>query len=123
MEYLQAFLVGSSAHATLPFFATVAAYPPGMMRFRYRDYTLVAPLYLGAMNAAGKYLSNQMGFGLLGRILLTWIMSASIVSAIITTMPAYTFTTPAQWRVQYWGVFRAHLLVQSLSSILDQLIS
>ncbi len=119
MNYLQAFLIGSSAPIVLPFFATVGRYPREKLRFRYRDYTLMAPLYLGLMNATGKYLSHRMGLGVVGRIVLTTLMSAGIVGSVITCLPAYTFTEREQWYLQYMGLLRAHAVVHTLAVALD----
>lgn len=112
MKPLLGFLVGSSITATFPFFWRVARIPPNQLNYSYTTYTLVAPLYLGAMTALAVHLGNSMG--LRRAMLLVSVASPLIVIAIAWGMRAYNFGTTWQWVAYGARLIVKHMLVYNL---------
>lgn len=87
MTFFKNFIIGSSFPVLLPFYLGVRLNQDKI--YHYEDYTLVAPLYLGLMNAIGKYLGlNSVILGLI---------SGSIVAFVAHTLSSYDYTI-AEWR-------------------------
>lgn len=120
---LLGFVVGSSILATLPFLLTVARLPPAVMNYTYRDYSLAAPLYLGAMSALAVWLAGApLGLGspsggrvgLRAAMLAVSIVSPLIVVALAWTVSSYNFDTPSQWAAYAARLTLKHMAVYNL---------
>lgn len=112
---LLGFVVGSSILTTLPFLLTVARLPPEVMNYTYRDYSLAAPLYLGAMSALAVWLGGPpFRLGLRAAVLLVSIASPLIVVALAWGVGSYNFDTPSQWAAYATRLVAKHMAVYNL---------
>ncbi len=107
-RYLRAFVIGSSYAVFISFFIG-AGFLAQKKNYDYHTYTLVAPLYLGLMNMFGLYLSEQFGWSMNQRFLLTGLMSGIIIATFATVTKAYNFTQQ-EWMRYYLVLITQHVL-------------
>ena len=98
---LLAFLIGSSYPVFVSFFLSVQNRPDSLMNYTFKDYSLIAPLYLGLMNVLGLCLFPK------NRFVWTGILSGLTVATVATLMDSYNFTQ-AQWNQYYLRILLKH---------------
>src|SRR5205823_3048293 len=103
-DYIKAFIIGSSFPVFVLYFYQVSKYDE-IANYPYKNYTFIAPVFLGLLNAFGLYISKEFNLSRIYRFLLTAIIGALLVSIIITIIKAYKFDTKEQWIEQYIGLF------------------
>ncbi len=110
-DYLRAFIVGSS-------WPVIASHFYRVPRIRERTYpfstyALVAPPFLGVMNAIGLGLAKRFQLGTTTRFLLTGALSAAFVSWFATYTKAYRYDA-AGWRRYYARIGVTHFILFSI---------
>lgn len=113
MQYLKAFVIGSSFITTLPFFITVMNIPNTIKNYSYNSYTIIAPLYFGIMNMIAIYLSSILTISLRQIYFIMSLVSAAIVITVVHTMNLYHFT-PQQWIPYYIRVIIRHMIAYNI---------
>tara|TARA_Y100000591_G_C21739073_1_gene648348 strand:- start:658 stop:1026 length:369 start_codon:yes stop_codon:yes gene_type:complete len=113
MKYLKQFIIGSSYPALFPFI-----YAAGKIKdkkYSYYDYTLVAPIWLGAWNVisliiAEKFkLTSRQRFLML--TLITYSLSIIIVKFILDNAYAYS---KEEWNQYYIRLFLKHFILWNI---------
>ena len=109
MNYLSAFIIGSSWFVTLPFFFSVANI--SKRNYSFETYIMVAPLFLGFISMLGLAIHYQFGLSLVQSYGIMAFVSPAIVFAIAYFSKAYPFTTAKEW-IEYAGrIFVKHFIV------------
>ncbi len=119
IEYLRAFVLGSSWLVFFPFFIKVAQIKD--KNYSYETYTVLAPIYFGVMSMLALTLKQVFGFW--GSYLFTGILSALIVFSLAYFTKAYPFTTSSEWGAYGVRLLLKHLVVfLSIIAPLDLLL-
>lgn len=103
-EYVKAFIIGSSWPLFITYFYIVSTYDE-IRNYSFKNYVMVAPLFLGLLNVLGLYIAKQYDVSRMNRFVITGIIGAIVVSITITLSGAYKFTTQKEWINQYIGLF------------------
>ena len=96
---LKEFIFGSSFLVLFPFYLTVQNIPNTIKNYKYEDYTIIAPIYLGIMNILSKYLGKN----------IIGILSPTIVFLFSFTTNKYNFTKK-QWIKYYFRILIRHYI-------------
>ena len=110
MEYLRAFVIGSSMLVFLPHFIAVANLDETKMNYTYKQYTFVAPLYYGIMNMISLYLALLFHLSDRNRYLLIGTASPLLVVSFSYLFKTYTYENK-EWINYAIGLFVKHFLI------------
>lgn len=113
MEYLRAFVIGSSFLVFLPHFLAVAGLDERKLNYTYKQYTFVAPLYYGLMNMLSLFIALQFGLSSRQRYLLIGTLSPLIVISFSYTFQTYDYKG-SEWLKYGVGLFMKHFLIWNL---------
>jgi hypothetical protein len=113
MEYLRAFVIGSSFPVFLPHFLTVANLDERNLNYTYKQYTFVAPLYYGLMNALSLYIALRLNLSSRQRYLLIGTLSPLLVISISYTFETYNYQG-TEWLWYGVGLFIKHFLIWNI---------
>lgn len=109
-DYLRAFVIGSSYLVFFPHFFAVGTADEKQLNYTYKQYTFVAPIYLGLMNmisllvASTYHLSRRMRYVLIGSI------SPLLVSSFSYLFKTYNYSNE-RWIIYVIGLFMKHFLI------------
>jgi hypothetical protein len=111
MEYLKAFVIGSSPLTWVPFVLAVRRMRD--RNFSLENYPIKAALYFGAMNMISLFLARQFGWPNQTRFAVISLLSALLVSVWISVRQAWTFpgSSPPfgrRWLLQYLLLLISH---------------
>ena len=113
-NYLKAFIVGSS----LP---TFALYLIGVQNIKenkidFKRYSIEAPLFLGALNVFGLYLSNMLDLDINQRYLLTSMIGFLFIMILLyyNGSEIYSYNNTSQWLKHIILVLVAYLLTYNI---------
>ena len=109
-EYLRAFVIGSSWPIFILYFLAVASYG-SQINVDYQHYTWIAPLFLGALNMVGLYLSKKSDLWQDHRFILTGVLGATIVATFISLFDVYRCTSTEWWIQHYVLLFVVYIVV------------
>ena len=109
--YLKSFVIGSSLPVYILFFLSQINANRENFNYSYKNYVLLAPLYLGLINMVSLWLAKMFSLSLRGRYLLIGILSPIIVFLIARTWKAYKFSGSDVWWKYFGGLLLAHFLV------------
>lgn len=109
-EYLRAFVIGSSYLVFFPYFLAVGAADEKQLNYTYKDYTFVAPLYLGIMNMISLYFANTYALSRRMRYVLFGSISPVIVSCFSYIFQTYNYSNE-RWISYAVGLFIKHFLI------------
>lgn len=110
-EYFKSFIIGSSFPVFAIYFYSVAHYSDKEINYSYKDYTLLAPVFLGLLNMFGLYISQKYNLNRWQRFFFTGLFGAIFVSLFITLFKAYNFDNQERWFEQYVGLFVVYIFV------------
>ena len=110
MDYLRSFVIGSSFLVCVLFFFGVQNVAPNIKNYTYEDYTLVAPVYLGLMNAFSLYLAKKFSLSLRMRYIVIGIISPLIVISFARLSNSYNFTND-KWKTYYMKLIMKHFMI------------
>jgi hypothetical protein len=110
MEYLRAFVIGSSFPVFLPHFIAVAGLDESKLNYTYKQYTFVAPLYYGLMNVISLLLAIRLKLSDRQRYLLIGTLSPLIVIFFSYTFETYDYQG-TEWIPYGIGLFAKHFLI------------
>lgn len=79
--YIRSFIIGSSAFVVFPFYYIVGTIPQNQRNYSYRNYTFIAPLFLGTMNSLSLFMGNHYNLTLRQRLFIISIISSISVIA------------------------------------------
>ena len=113
MNYLRAFVIGSSFLVFLPHFIAVAGLDEEKLNYTYKQYTFVAPLYYGLMNMISLFLALQFGLTSRKRYLLIGSISPLIVISFSYFFKTYDYEGD-EWLKYGLGLFVKHFLIWNL---------
>lgn len=102
-EYIKSFVIGSSFPVVVLFFLIVANIK---RNYSYEFYSLLAPLYLGLMNALSLFFAKKWNMTLKERYTFIGLFSPLIVATFAFFTKAYTKTADE------WFFYSLNLLVQ-----------
>jgi hypothetical protein len=112
IEYiLRDFVIGSSFLVVLPFYLVVKNLVN--KNYRYDDYTLIAPVYLGLMNVLSGVLQRTYNLSDRERYLLISLISPLFVFIFAYCRKTYNYT-PKQWRSYAVRITINHFLVYNI---------
>jgi hypothetical protein len=113
MEYLRAFVIGSSFLVFLPHFIAVAGLNEEKLNYTYKQYTFVAPLYYGLMNMISLFIALQFGLSSRQRFLLIGTLSPLIVVSFSYSFQTYDYEG-YEWLTYGTGLFLKHFLIWNI---------
>jgi hypothetical protein len=113
MEYLRAFVIGSSFLVFLPHFIAVAGLDEANLNYTYKQYTFVAPLYYGLMNMISLFLAIQFHLSNRQRYLLIGTLSPLIVISFSYIFKTYDYKG-YEWLRYGIGLFIKHFLIWNI---------
>ncbi len=109
-EYLRAFVIGSSYLVFFPHFLAVGMADEKQLNYTYKQYTFVAPLYLGLMNMISLFFANTYNLSRRTRYILFGSISPLIVSSFSYLFQTYNYSTE-KWIIYVIGLFSKHFLI------------
>jgi len=113
MEYLRAFVLGSSFLVFLPHFIAVAGLDEAKINYTYKQYTFVAPVYYGVMNMISLYLALLFNLSNRKRYLLIGTISPFIVISFSYLFKTYDYQGD-EWLQYGIGLFFKHFLIWNI---------
>lgn len=106
-EYLRAFVIGSSWLVFIHHFITVYLIRD-IINYSYAYYSMIAPVYLGIMNAISIKLQKLFRLSNTQRYGYIFIISSIIVISFSYTFKTYPFTETMEWISYSIKIFIAH---------------
>jgi hypothetical protein len=91
MQYLRAFVIGSSVFVFALYFVAVLAVPRSKRRYSYTSYTFVGPVAWGLANMLALWVSNMLGLSRRVRYLGMSLIAPSVVLTFAYLSRAYRF--------------------------------
>jgi hypothetical protein len=113
MEYLRAFVIGSSFLVFFPHFAAVANLDEKKLNYTYKQYTFVAPIYYGLMNIISLFLAILFNLSDRYRYILIGILSPLIVVSFSYFFKTYDYEGN-EWAKYGIGLFIKHFLIWNI---------
>jgi hypothetical protein len=113
MEYLRAFVIGSSFLVFVPHFIAVAGLDEEKLNYTYKQYTFVAPLYYGLMNMISLFIALQFGLSSRQRYLLIGTLSPLLVVSFSYSFQTYDYQGN-EWLTYGIGLFLKHFLIWNI---------
>ncbi len=113
MEYLRAFVIGSSMLVFLPHFIAVANLDETKINYTYKQYTFVAPFYYGLMNMVSLFIALHFGLSPRQRFLLIGSLSPLIVISFSYFFKTYDYKG-GEWVNYGLGLFLKHFLIWNI---------
>jgi len=109
MEYLRAFVVGSSQPVFIIPMISAFSIPTETKNYTNTSYAFVAPFYFGIMTMFARFLANY--FALRLSLLITSIISFIVVITFVSIMKMYNFGTMREWFIYFAVIFALHMIV------------
>jgi len=120
-QYIKSFIIGSSYPVFILYFYNVLINKN--KNYSYENYTLIAPVFLGLLNAFGYYIKQKFELSQMQRFVITAILGASIVSFYATLTKSYNLTTQNEWFTYYIQILLLYLFVFGIIvNLLDNVI-
>jgi hypothetical protein len=113
MEYLRAFVIGSSMLVFLPHFIAVADLDEEKINYTYKQYTFVAPLYYGLMNMLSLFLALQFQLSNRQRYLVIGTLSPLFVTSMSYFFKTYNYQDK-EWLQYAILLFIKHFLIWNI---------
>jgi drug/metabolite transporter superfamily protein YnfA len=113
MEYLRAFVIGSSFLVFFPHFLAVAGLDERKLNYTYKQYTFVAPVYYGLLNMISLFIAISFGLSSRQRYLLVGSLSPLIVVAFSYSFQTYDYEG-REWLTYGAGLFVKHFLIWNI---------
>lgn len=110
MEYLRAFVIGSSILVVISHFYAVANLDEAKLNYTYKQYTFVAPIYYGIMNMLSLYLAILLNLSPRVRYLMIGTISPLIVISFSYFAKTYDYDND-EWIKYGVGLFIKHFLI------------
>ena len=110
MSYLKSFVIGSSFPVFILFFIAVRKISNNIKNYKYEDYTLIAPLYLGLMNMISLYLTKYFNLNVRTRYLIIGIISPLIVITFARLNNSYNYDN-TEWTRYSIYLMMKHFLI------------
>jgi hypothetical protein len=94
--YLRAFVIGSSFFVFFLFFFFVSQFDPKKFHYPYKNYTLIAPLFLGIMNMVALWIERTWHLTRRMKYFIVSILAPLCVLTVVYLANIYTYTR-ADW--------------------------
>lgn len=109
-SYLRAFVIGSSYLVFFPYFLAVGLSDEKLLNYTYKQYTFIAPIYLGIMNMLSLFFMNMYNLSRRMRYIVFGSISPLIVSSFAYTLNTYNYSNE-RWLLYSIGLFIKHFLI------------
>lgn len=109
-KYLRAFVIGSSFLVFFPHFLAVGMADEKQLNYTYKQYTFVAPIYLGLVNAISLFIATTFALSRRTRYVLIGSISPLIVSSFSYLFQTYNYSNE-QWMTYAIGLFIKHFTI------------
>lgn len=96
MDYLRAFIIGSSIFVIFPFYYVVQKFDPKKSNINFDNYIYYAPIGLGLANVFSLFLEKTFKLTKRQRFFAISLIAPTIVTILITTLQIYNYTT-TEW--------------------------
>lgn len=96
MDYLRAFIIGSSIFVIFPFYYIVSNFDPKKSNINFDNYIYYAPIGLGLANVFSLFLEKTFKLTKRQRFIAISLIAPTIVTILITTLQIYNYTT-TEW--------------------------
>jgi hypothetical protein len=113
MEYLRAFVIGSSLPVFLPHFIAVAGLDETKINYTYKQYTFIAPLYYGLMNMLSLWIALLFHLSSRQRYVIIGTLSPLIVISFSYLFKTYKYKGN-EWIHYGLGLFIKHFLIWNI---------
>ena len=112
-NYLRALVIGSSVIVTLPHLLTVANLDEEKINYTYKQYSFIAPIYYGLMNALSLFLAITLNLSSRERYILIGTISPLVVISFSYLNKTYTYEG-IEWIQYSVGLFLKHFLIWNI---------
>lgn len=112
-KYLRSFVIGSSLPVVILYFLRVMNIGDDVKNYSYEAYSIIAPLYFGLMNMLSLYASENFGWDLRKRLIITGLLSPLIVMTVARVFGSYNFVQ-ADWFSYFIRIFINHFLTYNV---------
>ena len=112
MEYLKAFIIGSSWIVVVQSLY-MAAYHRNKKNWCYQNYSLIAPLWFGIWNVISLVIADYFNLTLRMRYLVISIISYFIILSIAKGFNTYNYTQK-EWNEYYIYMFIKYILTWNI---------
>jgi hypothetical protein len=102
--YLRAFVIGSSFFVFFLFFFFVSQFDPKKFHYPYKNYTLIAPLFLGIMNMVALWIERTWHLTRRMKYFIVSILAPLCVLTVVYLANIYTYTR-ADWISHIISIF------------------
>lgn len=109
-DYLRSFVIGSSYLVFFPHFLAVGLSDEKLLNYTYKQYTFVAPIYLGVMNMISLFFANQYSLSRRMRYVVFGSISPFVVSSFAYIFKTYNYSME-RWLLYSIGLFIKHFLI------------
>jgi VanZ family protein len=109
-DYLRAFVIGSSYLVFVSHFLAVGTADEKQLNYTYKQYTFVAPVYLGLMNMISLFVANAYNLSRRMRYVVFGSVSPLIVSSFSYLFQTYTYSNE-KWITYFIGLFIKHFII------------
>lgn len=113
MSLLKSFIIGSSLPTTLHFLLKVMSIPENKLNYTYKEYSIIAPLYLGLMNAISLSLQKRYRWTIKQRFLYISIISGIFVFCFAKINKSYNFNDK-EWFMYGLRILAKHFITYNL---------
>jgi Na+-transporting NADH:ubiquinone oxidoreductase subunit NqrB len=110
VNYLRAFVIGSSLFVFILFFITVYKIDPNKRNYTYLEYTIIAPIYLGFINMFALWISNTFNLSRRKKYLYMSIIAPLFIIFYVYSNNIYSFSLN-EWIEYVLGIFLLYLFV------------
>jgi hypothetical protein len=109
-EYLRAFVIGSCYLVFVPYFLAVGTADEKQLNYTYKQYTFVAPIYLGLINMISLFFAKTYNLSRRMRYVLFGSISPLMVSSFSYLFQTYNYSNE-KWIMYVIRLFSKHFLI------------
>jgi uncharacterized membrane protein SirB2 len=122
-EYVKSFIIGSSWPTFILYFIGVSRFDEKIKNYSYKNYTFIAPIFLGLLNVFGLWLSKKYNMNRTSRFILTGLIGTILIASFITLFKIYNFNVKKEWIMQYIKLLILYIFVFGvIVNIVDYLL-
>ena len=109
-NYFKSFIIGSSFPIFAPFLLFTSQIPITARNYSYYNYSLIAPLYFGLINALSMLIKNQFNLSLRNTYLIIGPLSGLFVAIIAFYFNTYNYNKN-KWLIYYVTIILSHFFI------------
>ena len=111
LQYLRAFVIGSSFLVFFPFFLAVYNFNAKDINYTFSEYAFVAPFSTGVMNMSSLFISNAFELSRRFSIFIVSLVAPILVLAFVKINKLYNYKSASVWFSHIWKMTLMYLIV------------